>query len=89
MHLREAILQSIRDRALKGTDLAIRCVELMHPSTFSTDDFLKTLERMVASGEIIEIEYTLPNRPNQVKSIYMPKGTLIQKVMVDGVEEWE
>lgn len=66
----------------------MKVVSLMHPSTFSTDDFLKTLDRMVAEGEILEIEYTLPGRPNQVKSIYMPKGTLIQSIMIDGCEEF-
>ncbi len=79
----------MKGRALKSTDLAIRSVTMMHPATFSTNEFHSTIDRMVADGDLNEIEYTLPDRPHQIKSIYFPKGTVIESIKVNGCEVLE
>ena len=86
MHLREAIKQCLQNRALKSTDLALKVVSLMHPVTFSTDTFHDTLERMVAEGEIQEVEYEILHT-QRLKSIYFAKNAIITKVIMNGVQE--
>jgi len=43
------------------------------------------LSLMVANGELVEVEYVLPDYPHQVKSFYLPKSsrvTLVGKEVV-------
>lgn len=43
-------------------------------------DFVASLMEAVESGEVVEIEYTLPNLSYRVKSFLLPKGTSLRIV---------
>jgi hypothetical protein len=80
MTLRESVLFLV-DSAIKGTDLVTHIVidhyTQNEPGDFSTDEILRVIDRLVAEGELIEIEYVLPTSSYKVRSIYFPKGTEI------------
>jgi hypothetical protein len=77
MQKEDEIRRAILERVASGckatelvTDLAV---------AFKGDvDFLQLsdiLDKLIASNEIIEIEYILPDMDYRIKSFYLPKGT--------------
>jgi hypothetical protein len=73
---REAILTTINTRnGVNGVDLVLKCMGIINPLTFSNKDYIFILAELVASGEIVELEFILPSMDYRMKSIYFPKGT--------------
>lgn len=75
-------MTSIQTRILGLVSNGIRYTDLIFKleSEF-TDDLIKLekeINDLVKQGEIIEIEYTLPNMDYRIKHYYLPKGTRIE-----------
>ena len=73
--LRDAILGRVA-AGIKGVDLA---VEVTAETRCEAERLLPLLERMVAAGEIVEVEYVTPDNDApegaRLKSFYLPAGT--------------
>jgi len=77
MTIKETILDIINSNSgIKAVDLIIK-VSTVHPISY--DEFSTEIEKLIHEGEIIELEYTLPDFEYRIKSIYFPKGTIITK----------
>lgn len=65
--------------AIKGTELVTEIITTLFENGLKDDagDPVDTLNQMVKDGEIVEVEYVLPNMAYVVKSLYFPKGTVI------------
>jgi len=73
---REAILTTINTRnGVNGVDLVLKCMGIINPLTFINKDYIFILAELVALGEIVELEFILPQMEYRLKSIYFPKGT--------------
>jgi hypothetical protein len=82
---REAILTTVNTRnGVNGVDLVLKCMGIINPLTFSNKDYIFILAELVSSGEIVELEFILPQMEYRLKSIYFPKGT---KLFVNSHEE--
>lgn len=78
-NLRDLTLTIVSNSSgIKATELI--CEVHQYSIDFELIDYDKTVQELIASGEIIELEYTLPTLPYQIKSIYFPKGTLLRKL---------
>ena len=67
-------------QGIKGTSLGVEFVLATHKEgTEIPDDFdvVQVLEELVTAGELVEIEYAVPEMEYRVKSFYLPKGSLI------------
>jgi len=73
---KEAILTSINTRqGINGVDLILNCMGMLGPFKLNHNEYYAILANLVAEGEVVELEYTLPNMTYRLKSIYFPKGT--------------
>lgn len=82
MTLREAILISVNAQpGIKSVELVLRVMELIasHGGTFNAIEYFTLTEIMIASGELVELEYVLASMPYKIKSLYFPKGTSLDK----------
>jgi hypothetical protein len=74
--IREAILYVVNNQqGIKGVELSIQVITKLHPILFTHRNFEIELNKLIAEGEIVECEYTLPNIEYRIKSMYFPKGT--------------
>lgn len=74
MTIKERISKIVNDSTgLKSTELAVKVV--CEVPDCNTNEVLHLIEELVKEGEIIELEYILPQINYRIKSIYFPKGT--------------
>jgi len=74
MQLREWIVGYVtRHQGCKAVQLAADAVGEF-PS-ISSHDILESIGHLVKNGELVEVEYNLPEMPYRVKSFLLPKGT--------------
>jgi len=66
-----SIVESLQ--GCKATRLAMDAARLPD----CPDDFPTLLQELINSGEVVEVEYTLPNMPYRIKSFLLPKGTSV------------
>lgn len=89
--MREIILHMVNTHeGLKGVDLALKVMGEINPVVFKYEDYLPILRELVRSGEVIELEYVLPDSGNThyfPKHIYFPKGTEIVLDFTDVLKE--
>lgn len=79
MDLREAIIQIVTDKqGCKATELAPLIAEGYPDLVCELDKVVETIESLVASGELVEVEYILPQMTYRIKSMLFPKGTEVQ-----------
>ncbi len=72
----EAINRTVNShQGIKGVDLVIQVMGHINPCMFDQELYSRTLEFLVATGEVVELEYTLASMEYRIKSIYFPKGT--------------
>lgn len=75
---REAIITSVNShQGLKGVDLALHVMGIINPIMFKHAVYARQLDLLVTKGEIVELNYVLPQMDYKIKSIYFPKGTEI------------
>lgn len=43
-------------------------------------DVATALEELVAEKRVLEIEYTVPNLPERLKSFYLPMGSIVTRI---------
>ena len=66
------------NQGVKGVELALKVMSLINPQKFQQEEFFRELNRLVAEGELVEIEYVLPIMEYRIKSMYFPKGTKVE-----------
>lgn len=77
--LREAILTTVNShQGVKGVELVVNVMGIINPLLFNHHEYAKTIQSLVDSGEIIELEYTVPQVDYRIKSLYFPRGTEFQ-----------
>lgn len=54
--------------------------------TISNTEYELELNKLVQEGEIIELEYILPEMNYRIKSIYFPKETKFQLKVIGGLK---
>ena len=78
VNLKKIILDIVNNSSgIKNVELALKVLHDTLPVQYDALEFMTILDGLVALGEIVEIEYTLPGYSNRIKSIYFPKGTNI------------
>ena len=88
MTTKEAILTSINThQGIKAVELVLDVLRLSNPF-LDGEEYHKELESLVESGEIVELEYVLPQMGYRAKSIYFLKGTTfpIQECLTTNIE---
>ena len=85
MELRELIVDVLGETSgLKATELAARVVAAVYQRAdarmiqLDPEQVLGEFAALVASGDMIEIEYIVPRMPDRVKSFYLPKGSVVR-----------
>jgi len=74
--LKEAILLTVNSQqGIKGVELVLNVMAIINPMKFKEKDYIFELAELVSVGEIVEMEYILPQMDYRIKSIYFPKGT--------------
>lgn len=100
MELRDKILQLLTSTDYCGwefTNSGMKSVELMTRIAFNlkddpkfrdvmSDEIITELELLIQSGEIIEIDFIVPQMPYRVKSFLLPKGTRLLHIRGATVE---
>lgn len=77
MTLREAILVSVNShQGMKGVDLVLNVMGLVNCMKFTDVEYQQELESLLKNGEVVELEYILPQLNYRIKSMYFPKGTV-------------
>ncbi len=76
MTYRELILRKVNESTgIKGVDLCLSIMSHNGPGSFNHEQYMLDLDEILKSGEIIELEYTLPDMEYRIKSLFFPKGT--------------
>jgi len=77
MTIKETVKEIVnKSQGLKAVELSMRVLTETKYDVKS-EDIIKTIEDLVREGEIVELEYILPQMDYRIKSIYFPKGTNI------------
>ena len=76
--LRQAIVEIVETKqGCKATEL-VDFIAGTHPELLVVlDDLTDTIEEMVHEGELVEVEYVLPQIEYRAKSYLLPRGTQI------------
>jgi len=74
--LKEIILE-VAEKGVKATELIAESMQAMQTAGIDFTNLMPTIDELVANGDLIEIEYSLPSMPYRIKSFYFPKGTII------------
>jgi hypothetical protein len=73
---REMILRLVNAKnGIRSVELALDVMGMVNPTKFDTDEFHKTLEKLIISDEIVELVYISPDMDYPYKSIFFKKGT--------------
>jgi len=76
----DRIVEYVNDmQGCKATELAARAANLGLTGRTAVD----AIDDLVLSGRLVEVEYTLPDMPDRVKSFLLPGGTQV-RMRVDG-----
>jgi hypothetical protein len=74
--MRDLILKILSNKSpIKMVDLALAVMNEYGPGKFSTEIFHELTDNLISEGEIICLEYTMPEMPDRVKSILFKRGT--------------
>lgn len=74
--LRNIILRLIEaNQGLKAVELVCKVMGVVNPLMFDGLEYQREIDRLIQEGEILEVEYILPQLNYRVKSMYFPKGT--------------
>lgn len=81
--MQEIIINLINENpGINNCKLVMKTMEIVYRMnnykvTETPKDFLKNLEELVNSKELVEVEYILPTMDYRIKSLFFPKGTKI------------
>jgi len=64
-------------QGIKAVDLTIKVISEIIPRDINNLDVLGVLQDLVLRGELVEIEYSLPQMSYRTKSFFLPKGSKI------------
>ena len=73
--IKESIIRLVKDSTgIKATELIAKLAT--HDDRYPQDeDILELIEQVAVAGDILELEYLVPQMDYRIKSIYFPKGT--------------
>jgi len=60
---------------IKGVELSLAVMDVVNPAIFKFEEYWNAITELVESGEVMELEFVLPQIDYRTKSIYFPKGT--------------
>jgi len=76
MNYKEIIKTKIdHSTGIKGVELSLAVMDIVNPAVFKFEEYWKELTELVKTGEVMELEFVLPQIDYRTKSIYFPKGT--------------
>lgn len=79
MAVKELIKRVVNEhQGIKAPELVVLVVQQCAEFPFDHESYDEALTELIAEGEIVEVEYTLPSMDYRVKSIYLPKDTLVE-----------
>lgn len=67
------ILQGVSN-GVKATELA---AQVASHTLIDTDQYMLLVQKLIDDGEIVEVEYVLPEMAYRAKSFYLPKGAKV------------
>lgn len=83
--IKEVLVRIVNDKqGTKATLLVVELMQELHLQNLSIDedvDVPNLIQELVSEGELLEIEYILPNIPYRVKSFLLPKGSSFSSSM--------
>lgn len=75
--LREVLIEIINGhQGVKGVDLLVEIPPEYYVDQ-DTDQILAVIDELERSDDIVILEYTVPQVPGRLKTMYFPKGTVI------------
>jgi hypothetical protein len=76
LNYHELILKKVNESSgIKQVELALAVMTEIGPGRFDNHSFQHELEYAISHGEIIELEYVVPQTSYKMSSLYFPKGT--------------
>lgn len=79
--MKNEILKIINSRqGIKGVDLVLALMERIGPTMLKYQEFDSALVELIKEGEVVELEYVLPQMEYRIKSMYFPKNTVLRNV---------
>lgn len=86
--LRDAILNTVNShQGIKGVELVLNVMGSVGPVMFDDREYMLELSRLLDSGQIVEVEYTLPTMDYRIKSLYFPKGTKVHASQSNTIDD--
>lgn len=77
MSIKAAIIKIVNEhQGIKAVDLVVEVSQSIFPEPM--DEFEAALIEAIEEGDVVEVEYTLPHMDYRVKSMYLPKDTMVQ-----------
>jgi hypothetical protein len=68
-------LNGVKATALAGDPEVIEACLAVEKATQQEVDVVRLLDEMAQAGELVEVEYILPEMTYRLKSMYLPKGS--------------
>lgn len=78
MTIKELILKTVNEhQGIKAVELVVEVSQQSADFPFDMNQYENSLMELINDNEIVEIEYTLPSMDYRVKSLYLPKDTVV------------
>lgn len=77
------LIKSCSDHGAKKNELIVDVIGHYHKHTgkvLTAPEIIRALGELIEAGELVELEYVLPDSDYRVRRIYFPKGTEIRIV---------
>jgi hypothetical protein len=81
--MRDVIRKIVNENSgIKNVELVIKVAQSLieEDIEFEPRDLIIQIESLVKEGEIVELEFILPDMGYRVKSMYFPKGTKLTPI---------
>jgi hypothetical protein len=78
------IIELVSEGIISGVEIVSKTTRwaVLNNLSIESIDIPTIMYELSTSGQIIEIEYTLPSNPERIKSIFFPKNTEFNKLHV-------
>lgn len=78
MTIKELISKTVNEhQGIKAVELVVEVSQQSADYPFDMNEYEKSLMELIEEDEIVEVEYTLPSMDYRVKSLYLPKDTVV------------
>lgn len=81
--IRDIILNTVNTKpGINAVGLILDVMSVIGPVKFTEKFYQLSMDDLLKKQEIIEVEYTTPQAEYRTKSLYFPRGTLIEVIRV-------